>query len=350
MDSEQQHYGAVDGLRTIAAIGIVMMHMKANNDYEITGFIYERMIPSFTHFTLLFMVISAFGMCNGYYRKIMENRISLSAFYKKRFLKILPFFAVLVLMDIAISPSVGALYEAFADVTLLFGFLPDAGNIEVIGVGWFLGVIVVFYICFPFFCCLIETRKRAWLAFAVSIIYNFACINYFKVGSSNILYCSCYFLAGGLIYLYRKELTTWCKIKPHRRLFFLAAVITSIALYYMVGGNSPWDGTTATYLLVSSSMLIYAMTNGRKVGDAGGARPSLLDNRLTRFFSGISMEVYLSHMVLFRIIEKLGLNTRFGNGWMQYGITVSMTLTGAMLFSETLKYMFTEIEKKLKKI
>lgn len=34
MGSERQHYGAIDGLRTIAAIGIVMMHVKANNEYE----------------------------------------------------------------------------------------------------------------------------------------------------------------------------------------------------------------------------------------------------------------------------------------------------------------------------
>lgn len=32
---EQKHYGAIDGLRAMAAIGIVMMHMAVNNDYRL---------------------------------------------------------------------------------------------------------------------------------------------------------------------------------------------------------------------------------------------------------------------------------------------------------------------------
>ena len=37
-----KRYDAIDGLRTIACIGIVMMHMTANNFYSIDGFIYRR--------------------------------------------------------------------------------------------------------------------------------------------------------------------------------------------------------------------------------------------------------------------------------------------------------------------
>ena len=160
---EQKHYGAIDGLRAMAAIGIVMMHMAANNDYQISGFIYERLIPSFTNFVFLFMVISGFGMCCGYYEKILKNKISLSDFYGKRFKKILPFFAVLVVLDLIMSPSLSSVYEGFADLTLLFGFLPN--DITVIGVEWFLGLIFVFYLCFPFFCVLLENKRRAWIAF-----------------------------------------------------------------------------------------------------------------------------------------------------------------------------------------
>lgn len=58
-----------------------------------------------------------------------------------------------------------------------------------------------------------------------------------------------------------------------------------------------------------------------------------LENGITRFFSNISMEIYLSHMVLFRVIERLGLNTRFGNGWLQYLITVVLILTATVIFS-----------------
>ena len=54
---------------------------------------------------------------------------TLEKFYVKRFKKILPFFALLVFVDLIMSPSIESLYEAFADLTLMFGFLPNAGNI-----------------------------------------------------------------------------------------------------------------------------------------------------------------------------------------------------------------------------
>lgn len=251
----KERYGAIDGLRMIACIGIMMMHVQANNGYKIDGYFYNTVIPSFTNFVFLLMTVSAFGMCCGYYEKVKNQQISFSDFYAKRFKKILPFFGILVLIDVVLSPSRGALYEAFADLTLLFGFLPNAGNISVIGVGWFLGLVFVFYLCFPFFCVLLETKRRAWIAFGVSLLYNFVCATYFEVGRSNILYSACFFLAGGLIYLYRHELA---KLKPWLAVVFAAA---AVALYYLIGGYA------MNCRLVSATLLICAIvTRGGGTG------------------------------------------------------------------------------------
>lgn len=320
---EKRHYGAIDGLRVIAAFGIVMMHIHANSNYEIQGYMYNTIIPSFTNFVFLFMAVSAFGMCCGYYEKILSNQISFSDFYGKRFKKILPFFGILVLLDIIMSPSVASIYEGFADLTLLFGFLQK--QISVIGVGWFLGLVFVFYLVFPFFCVLLENKRRAWLAFAVSLIYNFVCANYFEVGRTNILYSGCFFLAGGLIYLYRNQIAklnhwvalgiTWC----------------AVALYYIIGGN------TAMCLMVSSALLFYAIIK------QGG----VLENRVTKFFSGISMEIYLSHMVIFRVVEKLGIHKVIGNGWLQYIFTVIVVIVGTTVFAVVMQKIIELAEKKL---
>ena len=327
---ERKHYGAIDGLRTIACIGIVMMHVRANSGYEVTGFAYNTVIPSFTNFTFLFMTISAFGMCCGYYEKMLNGQLDLSRFYGKRFQKILPFFSVLVLLDVVLSPSRQALYEAFADLTLLFGFLPDAGNISVIGVGWFLGLVFVFYLCFPFFCVLIQNKRRAWLAFAVSLIYTFVCEQYFNVGRQNILYSGCFFLAGGLIYLYRNELSNL------NQWMVLAAVFVVAVLYYQTGGGV-WQ-----CLLVSIILLIYAI-----ILRGGTANThSILQNRLTKFISGISMEIYLSHMVMFRVVEKTGLNQMFGNGVLQYIVTVILVLAATIVFSVVMKKFINVSESK----
>ena len=59
---ERKHYYGIDWLRVMACIGIVMMHIQANNTYHLTGFIAERVIPSFTNFVFLFMTISALSL------------------------------------------------------------------------------------------------------------------------------------------------------------------------------------------------------------------------------------------------------------------------------------------------
>ena len=250
---ESKRYDSIDGLRTIACIGIVMMHIKANNSYEISGFIYEKVISSFTNFVFLFMAISAFGMCCGYLDKMMNNQISLEKFYAKRYSKVLPFFAVLVLLDVVMSPSKAALIEGFADVTLLFGLFPN--NISVIGVGWFLGLIFAFYLIFPFYCVLIKSRKRAWIAFGVSVLMNYIFGSYFGIGRKNIVYCLPYLIAGGLIYLYRDELE---QFSSKYWWITLSGTAVCVVLYYFIGEN------TVTMLLVSAALLIYA------IGRAGG--------------------------------------------------------------------------------
>lgn len=60
----RENYSSLDGLRAYAAVGIVLMHVLANltikpSDNILTG----NVIPWFTNFTLLFMIISAFSVC-----------------------------------------------------------------------------------------------------------------------------------------------------------------------------------------------------------------------------------------------------------------------------------------------
>lgn len=108
------------------------------------------------------MMVSGFGMCCGYYQKIIDRKISVEDFYKKRYIKIWPYFALLCALDFVFSPSKESLFEVFANLTLCQGLLPNA-KISVIGVSWTLAVIFVFYMLFPFFCFLIGNKKRAWV-------------------------------------------------------------------------------------------------------------------------------------------------------------------------------------------
>ena len=49
------------------------------------------------------------------------------------------------------------------------------------------------------------------------------------------------------------------------------------------------------------------------------------------------MEIYLSHMVMFRVIEKTGLNQMCGNGVLQYIVTVMLVLAATIVFSVVMK-------------
>lgn len=320
---ERKHYYGIDWLRVIACLGIVMMHMlsKDNNYYPLTGFIAERMIPSFTNFVFLFMTISAFGLCVGYYEKVKSGKMNWSDFYKKRYIKVLPFFSIVVLADIIFKHNIKALIEAIPNLTLTRGFFPN--DISQIGVAWFLGVIFVFYAVFPLFCCLISSKKSAWAFFAVSILLSFIVEKFYGIGRGNIIYCLPFLVAGGLIYLYLDKLQ---KIKWY---WILPGLVISVVAYYLIGGN------TFTYLWVSIVLLLQAVVI------RGG------DNRVTSFLSGISMEIYLSHMVMFRMIEKLCLNTILGNGWIQYLITVVLVFASAACFSVVVRKIIKLIGTKL---
>ena len=314
MATKTDRYEGIDGLKAYAIIGIALMHVLTNGEYGIGGFVFERLIPSFTNLVFLFMMVSGFGMCCGYYQKIIDRKISVEDFYKKRYIKIWPYFALLCALDFVISPSKESLFEVFANLTLCQGLLPNA-NITVIGVSWTLAVIFVFYMLFPFFCFLIGNKKRAWGVAVAALVFNWLCANYFKAGRTNIVYDAIYFIAGGLIFLYRKELAEFAsKYKVIAGAILLIATVA----YFAVGGS------TLTMLFFCVATLI------------------------AKFLGGISFEIYLCHMVIYRVLEKLHFVHLFENGLLAYIFTAVAVICGSVLFSVCAKWFLNIVETFLK--
>ena len=160
---------------------------------------------------------------------------------------------------------------------------------------------------------------------------NYVGGSYFDIGRTNIIYCLCYLIAGGLIYLYRGELESFSN---KYRWSSLGIIVVTVVLYFLIGGN------TITMLLVSASMLVYALGRNRR---------GVLLNPFTKFISSISMEIYLSHMVIFRVIERLSINTIIGNGWVQYAVTVVIVLVGTIIFSTVMKKILDLLGNKVSK-
>lgn len=325
MMGEKKRYDALDGVRTLACIGIVLMHVLANTEYNLSGFIYDKMIPSFTNLTFLFMSVSGFGMCCGYYDRMISGNIDIVSFYKKRYKKILPFFALLCFMDLIISPSLNSLYEVFANLTLCFGLIPNA-DITVIGVGWFLGTVFAFYMLFPFFCFLLADKKRAWLALIASYIMNYLCRVYFDAGRKSIAYSFIFFMVGGMVYIYKEEIEKIASMKW----ISIILLVLSVGIYYFV------PDTTLVMLLIGTCILIMSLFISEK---------GLLINPIMKFIGGISFEIYLCHMFIFRIVEKLHLLDVTDNDYMNYILVFIAVFAGAAVFAYVAKMMINKTMK-----
>lgn len=110
---------------------------------------------------------------------------------------------------------------------------------------------------------------------------------------------------GGVMYLYRKLISDFCN-KLHY--LMLACCIVCTVIYYIIP-HQIGDFEIVFYknFVLCSFWLIYAIEVDSKI----------LGNRVMKFISGISLEIYLSHMVVFRFMEKTHVQYLFGeNSWL----------------------------------
>lgn len=282
-------------------------------------------------------------MCCGYYEKIKAGKMDLNVFYGKRYGKIFPFFALLVLIDLAVSLVLNggitteSLYEAFSDLTLMYGFFATF-NMSVIGVGWTLGVIFGFYILFPFFVFLIWTKRRAWLSMAVSLGIYYVSNVYFRSAGSLCIQWMCYFLAGGLLYLYRENIENWMKTA---KLGVLTSVV-GFAIVFLV--SIPSESSTVNIFIMLKNLIGFSiMIVGTMCPDT-----RIWSNAVSRFVSSVSLEIYLSHMLVFRVIEKVGLTRIAGESVLSYVIVCILTTVGVMVFATAYQWCEKKIRQKIK--
>lgn len=324
--NKHEEYSSLNGLRAIAAVGIVIMHVQANITHKPEmGYLSVPIISSFGMFVLLFMIISAFSMCCGYYDRIKNQKISPNDFYKRRICRIFPFFALMSFIDIIVEHNISSLYEGFSNLTLFFNFYQR--EIKVIGVGWFIGIICVFYMLFPVFVALMDNKKRAIIVTISSIALTYIAENYFCINNrENFSLYFPFFSVGGLMYLFRKEIIK--NVSKSYHLFALICVIVTIA-YFLIGfaGN---------FAIRMSQLLLFTLWTCFAISKNN----FLLTNKVMNFISGISMEVYLCHMMVFRIVQKTHLEEMTFNQNLNFIFACVFTLGGAIIFSYIVKYKF----------
>ena len=98
-----------------------------------------------------------------------------------------------------------------------------------------------------------------------------------------------------------------------------------------------------TRLTLAVLMLVYALRTPK-------GNHTLLCNPVTRQLSAISMEIYLSHMVLFRVIEKFGMTHLVSSNVGSYFLTTLGTLLGTVVFAMVMRKLFGMADHCLKHV
>lgn len=326
----------------MSALMIVAAHIVFEPDYTLGSEELSGEVIFLGQLVYLFMILSAFGMCCGYYDRFLNNTVDLRTFYSKRYKRIFPFFAILVMIELAYTfaqqhfdlneVSVGAAKESFANLTLTFGLLPNAHQIGIVGVGWFLGLIFLFYMLFPFFVYLIADKRRAWFAFGVSIAMSWLTQTYFSTAEwvavpnwrDNMLVSAPYFLMGGLMYLYRHQLIEWLSGK-HRWMFIVAVMAYTLAFFAL-----KMQGNVFLVAVLFGLWAILAVTENPD-------KMTFLNNKLFKFLSIVSFEIYLCHMMFLRAVGLLHLEKYVGDGDLKTIVTYVCVIVLAVAFASVYK-------------
>lgn len=107
----------------------------------------------------------------------------------------------------------------------------------------------------------------------VALVFNWLCGNYFKAGRTNIVYDAIYFIAGGLVFLYRKKLAEFTS--KYKVIVDVILLIATIA-YFALGGS------TLTMLFFCVVALVYTLGCNRG-GYWSIQSPSFLVVSVSRF-------------------------------------------------------------------
>lgn len=328
-------YATINGLKGVSILLIVLMHVALNGNYQIDGFFFDVIISNTGIFIELFLIISGFGMCCGYYNKIKENKINLNEFYSRRYSKIIPFLGMVVVADVIFSGiSKHNILDGLLDLTLLHGFLPNS-HIEIIGVAWTLGVIFAFYCLFPFFVFLLWNKNRAWFVLILSLIIRFGCSEYFKADGEvvmcNITTWFYYFMIGGLLFLYKDT------IKEHlsKYSYIVAITIGGLFVAEIVSYKHFHSGVIPANLVrvMFVVMVIYCICTEK----------SLLCTKPVQFIGDNCLEIYLAHMMMYRVLEKINVLHLFDNEIVSFVCVYICVVVMNLVFSVMFKMAYSKI-------
>lgn len=169
--------GWIDGLKGISILGIILTHYP-HLDYEFMDVI----ACSGARCVQFFFVISSFLIFQSLYRKFGDNNISFfegSKWFIRRLILLMPMYYLAIIIGLLVNEHGIRYYLGSIDnvsviniishFLFLHGFSPYYVN-SIIGVEWYVGVLVMIYILAPYMFNKIKTLKKAVSVCIISFI------------------------------------------------------------------------------------------------------------------------------------------------------------------------------------
>jgi len=299
----------IDALRGWAIIGVLLAHVSI-----VGSVIYPSWLYKITYIYVaprgvqLFFVVSAFTLCLSWYNRKKEEKHALLNFYIRRFFRIAPLFYVVLLYFLYIqnywsgNPNHFSLPNILATIFFLNGFFPAWLNNIVYG-GWTIAVEMTFYLCFPLLVSYIKSIRTSLFVLLLAMILMQGLRLYLNTLSLFHATFSTFtfeffpsqlpvFLIGIVVFLCLNS--PWTLLD--RKVFKLSLVVFAFALFAQFLFHVPLIAGHYLYGIFFGLLLVFLTKYPTK----------LLVNPITTHIGKVSYSMYLSHVAILYILDRIG--------------------------------------------
>jgi peptidoglycan/LPS O-acetylase OafA/YrhL len=288
------------GLRGIAAISVLLFHLKHIAGIELPAF-FSFIARDFGYSVHLFFIVSAFSLMYST-EKMIGRSDWICEYFIKRLFRIAPLFYFMVIFELFRQFYYGkissSLTDIFLNISFAFGFVPFSGFVWG---GWSIGVEMIFYVVFPVLLLLIRDHKMSLLFLIVSVITCYAIRSALRIQHmaapevhrwdwSYFSFASnfCFFAFG--IYAYHivkivKETSVWTRM------------VIPVGVTCLIGSFWIWDVAKKVYSNGRLDLMLWATAFMLLTIWQYQSPSRVVANRFFQYVGERSFSVYLLHPV-----------------------------------------------------
>ena len=122
------------------------------------------------------------------------------------------------------------------------------------------------------------------------------------------------------MYLYREQIKRF--VSRYRWFWLVGCVVLDVAWHFIPWEIGGVDICVIKNLILYLPWLMYAIS----------VKSPILSNKLVKYLSGISLELYLAQMFIFRVVEKMNCLYLFGSGWISFIVVWIVVVVGLIIF------------------